>query len=324
MNLETITKLWNFFEESLAISRDIGDKSILILSLNNLGSVNQELGDPIKATGLFEEALAIGREIGEKPAISNSLYELGTVSLARGDYLKALEYVKDSFEIRSEAGDKRGMSYSLNSLADINFARGEYTSASEFYKQSLKISRELGDKSGIASSLTGLSAVLLEEGELEKSLNYLNESIEISRNAPGNKKKTSLSLYYLGWVNLRKEKFEDAGKYFTESLILRKELGNGFDCVFSILAIAVLRIISKNYKPALKLLSFVKLYVESNKLALYKTEQTTLEKSISELKEKLSREDFFECIEAGKLLNMEEAIELAIGDLEFGNSDLEF
>lgn len=312
-DLGDYNKTHEFYEESLNISRDIGDKSMVVLSLNSLASVVSET-DFRKAAGLFEESLAISREIGEKSAIADSLHGLGTILIAGGMYDKALENIKESFDIRNETGNKRGMGVCYNSLAKINFARGEYPKAKQFYDQSLKISRELGDRSGIANTLTGISSVLLEEGEMVQALNFLNESISISSKS-GDKKQTSVSLYYLGLVFLKENNFEDARKYFTESLILRKELGNRFDCVSGLLALAVLRVNSMDYEPAVKLLSFVKKYVESNKLALYKSEQTTLEKSILELKEKMSAEDFSKNFEIGKSLTLEEAMELAVNNL---------
>lgn len=309
-------KALEFYEESLAISREIGDKSVLILSLNNMGFLFYEKGDFLKAAEFFEEGLKTGKEIGEKPAISHSQLGLGDISLVYGNYMEALEYYESSLDISREIGDKSVKSISLKSIANLNFAEGKYSKALEFYEQSLMIDRELGDKTRIASSLTGLSSVFLVKGELEKALSFLDES-DANITEPGHKKQTSLNHYYRGLIYIRKEKYEDAQKHLTESLILRKELGNVIECALSILSLAMLRIVYMDHGQGLKLLSFVKNYFESNKLALYKSEQESLYKYISELKSKMNAEDYSGYLEYGKSITPEEAIELAI------NSDRE-
>ena len=111
---------------------------------------------------------------------------------------------------------------------------------------------------------------------------------------------------------MRKEKYDEARKYFTESLILRKELGNTIECALGILALSMIRIISRDHGQGLKLLSFAKNYFESNRLAIYKTEQESIEKYLSELKEKMSEEDFSGYFEYGKTMTLKEAMELAV------------
>ncbi len=309
--LGNYTRTLDYYKESLDISREIGDKSVTVLSLVNMGYAVYELGDFGKAAKLFEEGLNISREIGEKPSIAYSLVGLGNISLLYGDYEKTSQNYNESYEIRNEIGDKRGISMSLNELADIDLARGNYSEALNLYEQSLKLNRELEYKSGMIYSLTGIAAAMIEKDELIQAMKYLNESISICKET-GNKRQTSMCLYYLGRAFLKKESFEDAIKNFIKALTIKKELGNRYECAISILSLAIVNVMTKDYKFALQLLSYVDNYLKLNNIVLHKSEQESFDGAMNRLSVEMNPVDFSEYLKKGKLLTDDEAFVLAI------------
>ena len=74
-------KAIGYYEQQLAIVREIGDRRGEGSALGNLGLAYRELGEPARARVLLEQALAIGREIEDPQIIriaSQALQELGT------------------------------------------------------------------------------------------------------------------------------------------------------------------------------------------------------------------------------------------------------
>jgi predicted ATPase len=71
------------FEESLAISRELGSKWDIAHSLGGLGWTAYGQGDYGAARALFEESLTIFREIGDKPGIADTLARLGLNASSR-------------------------------------------------------------------------------------------------------------------------------------------------------------------------------------------------------------------------------------------------
>ena len=59
-------KAIEYYEQALAIAREIGDRRGEGASLGNLGRAYADLGDARKAIEYYEQALAIAREIGDK------------------------------------------------------------------------------------------------------------------------------------------------------------------------------------------------------------------------------------------------------------------
>ena len=69
-----------FHEESLDISRRLGDLHGVAWSLNNLGVVQINLGNIARAHDLLAENLAVAEQSGHAPSIATALNDLGQVA----------------------------------------------------------------------------------------------------------------------------------------------------------------------------------------------------------------------------------------------------
>ncbi len=99
--------------EKLAVRRDE-----VATTLNNIGLVQRESGDYVKALVTLEKALTIDRTLGSRWAIAYDLRNLGQTRLKMGDASAALQQFSDAAILALEIGDK------VN-LAKIYLARGD-------------------------------------------------------------------------------------------------------------------------------------------------------------------------------------------------------
>ncbi len=143
----------SYYEESLAIEREIGNRPGIATSLNGLGLVAYNQGDYVAAQARHEESLAIRRVIGDRWGIALSLGNLGNVVHNQGDYEAARSYHEESLAIRQEVGDRQGTALSLAYLGHVARDQDDYAAAEAHYEECLKIRRQAGDRWGIASSL---------------------------------------------------------------------------------------------------------------------------------------------------------------------------
>ena len=67
--------------ESLALSRQLGDKKGIAAALHGLALAARSEGDSAKARAMLEESLAISRELGDEWSVVYSLLYLGIVLL---------------------------------------------------------------------------------------------------------------------------------------------------------------------------------------------------------------------------------------------------
>ena len=151
-------------EESLAISRQLGDRKGIGVSLGNLGMVAADEGDFVSARALHEESLAIARELGNRNGIVASIGNLGNAAFEQGDFAAAQARFEQILAISRELGDRQAAAMTLHRLGMIESARGDPPAARALYNESLIILRELGDRGRIAYSLQELATVIAALG----------------------------------------------------------------------------------------------------------------------------------------------------------------
>ncbi|MFY0673402.1 MAG: tetratricopeptide repeat protein [Bacteroidia bacterium] len=100
---------------------------------NNIGITHYELGRPKKALIYYEKSLAIKREIGDKRAIGLSLHNIGDAYFELEKYDKALEHGTEALEISRETrrvDDIQRFSFSLYRVFN---ELGQYKEALKMY-----------------------------------------------------------------------------------------------------------------------------------------------------------------------------------------------
>ncbi|RPJ25060.1 MAG: tetratricopeptide repeat protein [Chloroflexi bacterium] len=168
-------------EESLELSRELGDKHGMARSLHNSGMVFTLQGDYPAAKISYEAALALLQEIGDKRELAALTTSLGNVTQYMGDYATARRYQEESVALFRDLGDKFGLFIALNNLGIVLEGQGDTSAARRYYEESIATARELGEKNLVAYALNGLAHVLyLEDDPVEASRNY-RESLLVSQ-----------------------------------------------------------------------------------------------------------------------------------------------
>jgi tetratricopeptide (TPR) repeat protein len=114
-----------FYEESLHLYRELGNKVGVAQALNNLGIGARQQGEYDKAWAFLEESLAISRGVGSKISIANSLECLGFLAFKQTDYKRAVTLYSESLTMFKELGNMLGISCCLEGLARLASVLGE-------------------------------------------------------------------------------------------------------------------------------------------------------------------------------------------------------
>jgi predicted ATPase/DNA-binding SARP family transcriptional activator len=239
-------------EESLAICRELGDKSGLAASLTGLVYVVVEQGDYAAARALQGESLAICRELGDKPGVALSLVGLGYVAWLRGDYAAARTLHEESLAICRELGDKSGLALSLWGLGNVAKDQGEYAMARTLHGESMAIYRELGNRWGIALSLMGLGLVAYEQGDYAAARTPQGESLVIFQEL-GDKRGIAYARWGLGNVTKDQGDYAAARTLQGQSLAIYRELGDNWGIAHTLWGLGLVAYEQGDYAAALTL-----------------------------------------------------------------------
>ena len=171
----------SLFQQSLAIFREVGDKTGIAHALDGLGEVATEYGDYETAGILFEEALALNRETGNTWGVADMLIQIGWADMRTGDYESARVRLEESLAHYRQIGDTNRLALVLSGLGEVAVRQGDYARAAPLLEESLAASRAIGRPWGAATVLGTMGWRAMLQEEYPGAADLLGESILIRR-----------------------------------------------------------------------------------------------------------------------------------------------
>ena len=158
-----------FYNESLRLSREIGDKEMICYALAGLGNMNSFRGELKQARTFIEESLTIAKELNDKLQITLTLNSLGEIAREEADYQAARQFYEEALAIAKQESFSIAIPTYTGNLVSVNCLLEDYQAARLYCLESLKASQELGDKKGIGGALDRFAALAVKAGEMEKA-----------------------------------------------------------------------------------------------------------------------------------------------------------
>jgi len=222
-HLGQVAKAAEYYEQALAIAREIGDRRGEGVDLGNLGLAYSDLGQVTKANKYYEQALAISREIGDRRNEGVWLGLLGNAHSALGQVARAIAYYEQALAIACEIGNRRGEGKQLGNLGNAYRALGQVAKANEYYEQALAINREVAYRRAEGANLGNLGLAYCALGQVARAIAYYEQALAIACEI-GNRSLESREHSHIGWARLRQQKavsaideFQAAGRIADET-----------------------------------------------------------------------------------------------------------
>jgi tetratricopeptide (TPR) repeat protein len=131
---------------------------------------DRDAGEPPGEMQFFEQALAIRRELGDERDIAESLFHVGLVhQVVRGDSPASVPWFEESYELARRAGDEILMSYSVRHLAFAHGLDGDHELAGREFLESLELRERAGWIAGVPPAQLALAEHLAETGRREEA-----------------------------------------------------------------------------------------------------------------------------------------------------------
>ena len=99
------------------------------VGLANLGWAVNRLGDKQKALSYYEQALALWKQVGDRSGEATTLHNIGRVYSALGDKQKALSYYEQALPLFQKVGDRSGEAISRDNIAFVLRDLGQISAA---------------------------------------------------------------------------------------------------------------------------------------------------------------------------------------------------
>ena len=128
----------------------------------------------------LEESLAIARELGDKTAVAQALQPLGMACLGQGHLATARAHLEEALALARELGHKRELAAALNAIAQLYRIEGALDEAELLYENVLALALELGDAESRAIGLLNLAMVAICRRSEDRAREMLLEVTEIA------------------------------------------------------------------------------------------------------------------------------------------------
>jgi predicted ATPase/DNA-binding CsgD family transcriptional regulator len=228
-------------QESLVLSRELGDTPGIAFSLYLLGHVDWLKGNFAAVGSLLREALALFRQVGDQDRVAYCLYNLAELASIQGAYARALALYEESLALFKELGNKRGIALSLLHWAEVLFnVQGDQAKIRTLLEEGLALCREVGDKDGIAASFSFSGKVALSQGDAFTARSQLEKSLALYREM-GDRQRIAQSLSALAKVVAVQGDYTSARDLYEESLVLARvgqklNIASGLEGLASVVA----------------------------------------------------------------------------------------
>lgn len=165
------------YEESLSLSKEIGDRSGVARALLNIGAIEHALQHSEEAELLYEQSAAISREIGDRRHLAIALGNLGHLAYQDQAYERAAALVRESLDIKQESGDRYSVLFSVMYLGNIACKTGQIQEARQWYDQVLQLATSMGSAHLSACGVLCVAKLCLAIGDTPQAVELLHVAL---------------------------------------------------------------------------------------------------------------------------------------------------
>jgi predicted ATPase/class 3 adenylate cyclase len=173
------------YEESLELSRELGDRAAEAEGLYNLAYPPAYEGDFAAAVALVKEARRMFEEVGVLRGVADTVWLLAIVARLEGDTTEARRLAEESLRLHRQAGDRFGATDALHVLGRIALAQGDFATAETSFLEALDHDEHVGNRTGMGIVLDNLAALASLRGQHLRSLRLGGASEAIKEAAGG-------------------------------------------------------------------------------------------------------------------------------------------
>jgi tetratricopeptide (TPR) repeat protein len=164
--LQQNLRIYREYEEA---GRDF-DRNGLGCTLDLLGGLAYCGGEFPSARSYYEQSLALSRELDDKTGIASAFLGLGGVAMRQGEHSRARALLQESLALFRDVKAKHSAIGVLNSLAWIGWHEGEFATARAHLVESLMLCGETGRYQESIDTLVSAGQLALRQESAERAV----------------------------------------------------------------------------------------------------------------------------------------------------------
>ncbi len=297
-------------EQSLALSKELGDTQRSAYCLRNLGWMAHVKGNFTRARSLYEESLGLFRVLDDKQGIVLALMNLGYLAQNQGDYESAYLLFLEAVAKSRELGNTHHLLSLLFQLAQLLYVSREHPPANEIHlllAENIALAQEVGDRRAIVNARFLLGCLALRQGELTKARLLLEEASSFYKNS-GDQRSAGSMIATLGRINAADGQYVVARSQFEESLTLGRKQDDRETISYSLIGLGILATAQKQYVWAARLWGADEKLREVDSVFIYPVDRPEYDEAVASVRGFLGQETFTSLWAEGRALSLDEVL----------------
>jgi tetratricopeptide (TPR) repeat protein len=170
-----VAKREELLQQALTLARSLGD---IVGQRMALGILGWDHRDFERAWAYWDEAIALSRQLGHWSALADTLSTLGFMLVLNGNIESAQKYLDESDLLFKQLNVKGGKGHLLTAYGQIALMRGEYEQARAYFQENARLSYELGSRMDYLWATARLGYVELRDGNINEARQIFGETLK--------------------------------------------------------------------------------------------------------------------------------------------------
>lgn len=161
---------WDRLQIALSLARETGDRGGLATALHNTALLLTDAGRPDAALAAYRESLAINPDAAERSA---SLNNMGLIESDRGDPALAAQFIEAAIALNRQEGHFHHLGKHLMNLGNLYRSLGRYDEADALIREGAALVEKADDRFWIAVSHRLAGWLARDRGRFEQAASEL-------------------------------------------------------------------------------------------------------------------------------------------------------
>ncbi|KAL2097074.1 hypothetical protein ACEWY4_006281 [Coilia grayii] len=171
----------DYYDENLAIVRELGDRAAQGRTCGNLGNTHYLLGNFRAAVAFHEQRLLIAKEFGDRAAQRRAYCNLGNAFIFLGEFDVAAEHYKKALQLARQLKDRAVEAQACYSLGNTYTLLHDYERAIDYHLKHLIIAQDLNDRIGEGRACWSLGNAHTALGNHDQAMHFAEKHLEICK-----------------------------------------------------------------------------------------------------------------------------------------------
>jgi transcriptional regulator with PAS, ATPase and Fis domain len=230
-----------------------GNQNILPGRYSNLGFIYECQGDFLKAEKCYQKGMNFGLKVNSDRVCCLAYMGFGRLNMLKGNSERAMHYLLEALKY---AGDEYSEDYlTICSSLGITLGKlGKFEHALEYFSKLISEDTKASNPEMYFSTLMNTANCYRNMDELDKSESNLLEVIEFGK-THGNLQAVSGALINLGHLETKRENWEKAIGYYSQSKSNSELTGNKHQDILSNIGMGTVWSVTKEYDKAIDALN---------------------------------------------------------------------